>query len=426
MQIQVREFEKEFDVIVVGGGPAGCAAAVAAARNGASVLLMEGATALGGMSTLGLVPRWMAFDDREKPLCKGISKEIINRFKALMGFPADQWRRLDIKAEPLKRMYDELMEENGVEVRFQTSVCQVETENGEIRCLLAADKSGLKAYRAHTYIDCTGDGDVANYSGVPMEYGDAEHYVQEASLCFTIADYHKSECTMPISSGPDDGVWPIILKDPKYSYLARHFIPIAISEDVIVANAGGMANVDATDPAQLSAAYIEGRRIAEEMLRALKEYQPAAFRDAQIVQTAPLLGVRESRRIVGEYVLTAADYIARRSFPDEIGRNSYWMDCHLPDGKNNPCEVNGVARRYEPGESHGIPFRCLVPKNVDNLLVAGRCISMDNVVLASVRVMPNCLSTGEAAGTAAAMCAKADLGVHALDPMAVVEQLKKN
>jgi len=143
------------------------------------------------------------------------------------------------------------------------------------------------------------------------------------------------------------------------------------------------------------------------------------------VETAPLLGVRESRRIKGEYTLTVEDYFARRSFSDEIARNSYWLDCH-PSGKNKSSFKPNPEDGYKKGDSHGIPFRCLIPQSVDNLLVAGRCISVERIVLASTRVMPNCLATGEAAGVGAALAIKKNTEIHNIDGADVQKYIDNN
>lgn len=129
-----------------------------------------------------------------------------------------------------------------------------------------------------------------------------------------------------------------------------------------------------------------------------------------IVETAPLMGIRESRRIMGDYLFTVEDYLARKSFDDEIGRDCYWVDCH---GKHDSVVTNSV--HYEPGESHGIPWRCLLPKNTDNLLVAGRCISVERMALAALRVMPNCLVEGEACGLGAALAVEKQVKIREVD-----------
>ncbi len=176
--------------------------------------------------------------------------------------------------------------------------------------------------------------------------------------------------------------------------------------DTLIINGGHIENLDSTDIKAVSNAYVLGRKIASQYLEALRFYLPDAFKNAYLVSTAPLMGVRESRRIRGEYVLTIDDYLQRKHFNDDIANNCYWIDCHSVNNKENTYYTDDPNWFYKKGETHGIPFRCLLPKGIGNLLVAGRCISVERTVLASTRVMPNCLSTDEAAGIAAALAIK--------------------
>ena len=289
--------------------------------------------------------------------------------------------------------------------------------------ILVSNKGGLTPYRAKTYVDATGDGDLAAFAGVPFEMGDADGNVQSGSLCFIISDAKLDKITESINSNPKDGFWARIVEEGKYPLVERHFIPAKVGENTIFANAGHLNGLDSTDPENVSKAYMMGRKIAEQYLAALKEYQPEAFKDAHISATAATLGVRESRRIKGEYCLTVEDYFMRRRFDDEIALNSYWLDCH---GKNELIDSMPPEKlRYSAGEVHGIPWRCLIPVGIDNLLVAGRCISMEQAVLASIRVMPNCLAMGEAVGLGAAIAAKNDSGVRAVDVDELRSKIKK-
>jgi hypothetical protein len=194
----------------------------------------------------------------------------------------------------------------------------------------------------------------------------------------------------------------------------------------------------------MSEAYMRGRELAEAYRDALRKYFPEAFANAYLAQTAPLMGVRESRRIVGDYALTEEDYRARRSFPDEIGRNCYIVDIHdrLEDAGEEHRKAELYYRStpgdqvrqypladyafYGEGESHGIPYRCLTPRGIRNLLVAGRCISCDRIVQSSIRVMPPCFVTGEAAGLAAAMAAGAGQpDAHSVDVRRLRRRLRE-
>lgn len=422
MNIEISSPVKEYDVIVIGGGPAGCAAAIAAARNGVSVLVIEASTALGGMATIGMVSKWAPFTDKQKVIYKSIPLEIMKKYKAAANIPEDKWDWVNIIPEKLKIVYDDMLIESGAEVLFESRVCQTVVKDGNIDLVIVANKSGLTPYRAHTYIDCTGDADVAFMSGVPCEKGDELGNIQPSSLCFAICNVDMEKVPFTLSSGPVDGFWGKLKAAGKFNLTCKHFIP-AIIGNTILANAGHLFDVDSTNPQEVTKALIKGRKIAEEYLELLKEGIPEAFKDAFIVCTSNVLGVRESRRIEGEYRLTMEDYALRRSFPDEIARNCYWLDCHAGPGKKMAVQIPPEKRHYLPGESHGIPFRCLIPKKLDNLFVAGRSISMERMVLSSVRVMPNCLAMGEAAGIGAAISVKESCGVHAVDVKKVIEKI---
>ena len=423
MNIEIKNQVKEYDVIVVGGGPSGCAAAIASARQGAKTLIIECGSALGGMATLGMVSKWAPFTDREKVIYESIPREIMIRYKKRVGYADDAWNWVTIIPEQLKIVYDEMVTESGAEVLFDSRVCHCVTKDGMIDSVLVSNKSGLTPCRAKTYVDATGDGDLAAFAGVPFDMGDEDGTMQSGSLCFIISDAKLDEINESINSNPKDGFWARIVEEGKYPLVEKHCIPAQVGENTIFANAGHLNGLDSTDPEKVTAAYMLGRKIAEQYLAALKEYQPAAFENAHISATAPILGIRESRRIKGEYCLTVEDYLSRRSFDDEIARNSYWLDFH---GRNDLLDSFPPEKlRYTNGETHGIPWRCLIPVGIDNLLVAGRCISMEQAVLASIRVMPNCLAMGEAAGLGAAIAAKDGHGVRAVDVNDIRSRIKK-
>lgn len=402
-ELSCKSISKEYDVIVCGGGPAGCCAAISASRAGMHTLLIEATTALGGMGTMGMVSAFAPFTDGANIIYRSLPIEILTRYKKRMNIPEWKWDWIKLSPEDLKRVYDDMISESKTDVLFQSIVCSAETENGKIKQIYAADKSGITAYRAKVYVDCTGDGDLAAHCGVPFEIGQ-DGGVQSASLCFAVSNVDTEKINTKINSNFDDGIWPKIIADGKYPLISRHFIPVYFGDTLIV-NGGHLFIEDPTDNRQISCAYILGRETAEQYLAALKEYMPKAFSNSYLVETAPLMGIRETRRIKGKYTLTLDDYISRRSFGDEIARNSYWLDCH-PSGKDKTaCSVQ-PENGYKKGDSHGIPFRCLVPENIKNLLVAGRCISVERIVLSSTRVMPNCMATGEAAGIGAALAVK--------------------
>lgn len=419
--------DDSWDVIVLGGGPAGCAAAIAAAREGARTLLIESTGCLGGMGTSGLVPAWCPFTDQEKIIYRGLAERVFNAARDGVAHLNPQWLDwVPIDPERLKRVYDDLVGEAGVTVLFNTLLCSVEmAEPGVVSTIIAANKAGLSAYRAKVYVDGTGDADLAAWAGADFLQGDENHgELQPATHCFILSnvdDYayqyggnlHGGNPNSPVHAMARDARFPLI-RD-------THLCSNLVGPGTVGFNAGHLWEVDNTDPASVSTALIQGRKLAQQFRDALAEYHPKAFANAHLAATASLMGVRETRRIVGDYLLTVDDYLARRSFADEIGRNSYYIDIHQAKSEVKAV-VDGdfVAdfryEHYGPGESHGIPYRCLTPKSLHNVLVAGRSISCDRITQGSIRVMPTCLVTGEAAGLAAALAAQqSEVDVHAVN-----------
>jgi hypothetical protein len=408
------EVDARWDVIVVGGGPAGCTAAAAAARAGARTLLLEQTQSLGGSGTTALVPAWCPFSDRKQMIYRGLAEKVFRASqRGTPHVPADQIDWVAINPEHLKRVYDDLLEEYGVEVRFQTFLSSVERgADGDIEALIISNKSGLGALKARVYIDCTGDGDVAAWAGAEFQKGDELGELQPATLCFVLSNVNE-EALNAIPGGLYGGnpLSPIhaILASGKYPEIPdTHLCHNKIGPGTQGFNAGHLFMVDNTDPAVVSRAARDGRRMADAYRRALAEFVPAAFGDSFLVMTGTQVGIRETRRIIGDHVLSLDDWLARRSFDDEICRNAYFIDLHATAEEMRLKKKVTEQRfeHYKPGESHGIPYRCLTPKGLRNLLVAGRNISVERSVHGSIRVMPVCLSMGEAAGLAAAMAAQ--------------------
>lgn len=417
-------FNDSFDIIVAGGGPAGCAAAIAAARKGAKTLLIEASGCLGGMGTIGLVPAWCPFTDKEKIVYKGIAEEIF--LESLKGVPHNEEGRYDwvpINPEYLKKIYDEKVTGAGAEVLFNTMVSSVEAEDGNINTVIVSNKAGLSAYKAKVYIDCTGDADLAFWAGAEVIPLEENAGYQPATHCFEISNvnmkgYHEGEGLHP--NNPNSPIYAI-LESKKYDIPDKHMCNSEIYYGTVGFNAGHIWDVDNTDPESVSKALIKGRRLAHEIHRALVDFRPDTFENSSVSHTAPAMGIRETRRILGDYVLVTADYIERKTFPDEICRNCYYLDVHrsakevklVREGK---ADFSGFSRRYSKGESHGVPYRCLTPKGLKNVLVAGRSISTDRALQGSTRVMPVCLAMGEAAGKAAVLAiSQREIDVHSID-----------
>lgn len=416
----------DYEVIVIGGGPAGCAAAAAAARNGAKTLLIESTYVLGGMGTAGLVPAWCPFSDKEKIIYRGIAEEVFNATKAQMPFlspGALDWVAID--PEVLKRVYDDLVTGAGADILFGASLCGADREGSDIKALIISSKAGLSAYRAKIYIDCTGDADAAFFAGAEFQT-DNTGSVQPSTLCFSMSgvnieafehDPKNGLCVGGLHPHNKNSIIYRIAEDDRYPDITdEHLCNTYLGSDVIGFNAGHLFGVDNTDPKSVTNAIIRGRKMALQFKAALADYFPEAFADAHLSSTAQLMGIRESRRILGDYTITADDYIKRADFPDEISRNCYYIDMHMsPEDteKMGGSEARKLSEaRYGKGESHGVPYRIMLPKGIGNLLVAGRSVSCDRRMQASLRVMPNCLTTGQAAGTAAVLALSEDMNVH--------------
>lgn len=434
----------EYEIIVVGGGPAGCAAAVAAAREGRKTLLLEASCALGGMGTMGLVPWFCGYHDREKIIARGIAEKVL--FACRDNTPHLKKAMLEdplvspaIDPELLKRIYDDLALEAGVDILFGTQLCGVEMEDSsKIDALLISNKSGVSAFRASVYVDCTGDGDMAAWAGADLKKGDENGKMQPATHCFAITNIDE----YALANGPGvhfyDPDSPIhkAVHSPKYPLIEElHSCLRQIGPKTFGFNTGHVFDVDNTDPENLSKALIHGRKMAAQYRDAFAEFHPA-FKNSFLCCTGTLMGVRETRRIVGDYMLTADDYQQRRSFPDEICRNAYGIDVHFSKEKalsfaHKSIEeikeiISDRTKHYEKGESFGVPYRCLTPKGMENILAAGRCISSDRQANGSVRIMACCLNTGEAAGIAAAIACRETCSVHDIDTNELRKRLLDN
>lgn len=411
----------DWDVIVIGGGPAGCSAAIASAREGSKTLLIEALGQLGGLGTAGMVPAWCPFSDGEKIIYRGLAEKIFRESKkAVPHEPEDKLDWVSINPEYLMSVYDNMVTAAGVNVLFFSQVAAVEMDSNDVvDALIVSNKAGLTAYKAKVYIDCTGDGDVAAWAGANYFKGDNQGELQKSTLCFSLANVD----TYNYITGPNlhhantNSASIQAAKTGRYPLLDTHCCSNLVGPDVVQFNANHIKIADTTDPKQLSDAMLTGRRMAMQHLEMLKEFRPETFGSAFIARTAIIPGIRDSRRIEGDYIFTVEDWMARKSFDDEIGRNAYFLDVH----KAGYEEVH-----YGKGESHGIPYRCLTPKGLKNVLVAGRCISTDEHAFGSLRVMPCCLVTGEAAGLAASLAtvqSKSD--VHKIDIQKLRRRLRE-
>ncbi len=425
MAQQAIEFRREVplrhdvDVFVAGGGPAGVAAALAAARQGARVYLAEGQFCFGGMGTAAGLPLFCMFTDGVNFLAGGIGREIYDRLFAMPGGVVRSKRgdsSIQYPPEALKVVYDEMVSGAGLEFSLGTHLVGVQSEDGWVRHAFCWGKSGLFAVRAKAFVDATGDGDLCAWAGAPFEKGDAEGLMQPGSLLsfWSPVDWKKAE-----EAG--NGQWrqehrlPEAIRDGVFSVPEPH-MPGLIQSGLHagVGSFGHLFGIDGTDERSLTRGVIEGRRRFHEYETYFKRYL-VGYEDMELVGSGELVGIRETRRILGDYVLNAEDYFRRAVFADEIGRYCYGMDAHprrLEDASRSVEDFKKL--RLKKGESYGIPYRILTPRGLHNVLAAGRCVSTDRSVQSSLRVMPGCFILGQAAGVAAAMTAAGDADIRSL------------
>ena len=450
----IREQEKTIpvvhstDVLVVGGGTAGVVAALGAARNGATTSIVEQMGFLGGSATGGLVEPLMPNYTDDKDLSAGIGREIMERLVAAGGcFPdADSDRKDRFIPEALKFVLDDVVCEAGVQVFFHTFACSVVMDGDRLQGVIIENKSGRQAILARVVIDCTGDADVARLAGVPCVAGASDTgHNQRMSLRFlagnvdlerlgayldTLGDPRThglpnlhmitrraeglhTELERLMERAVQDGV----LQERDVEYLNAHNLPGW--PNTLSFNSPEINElVQATRAEDLTQAQFLGRRAIRRLVAFCQRYLPGC-EHMVVLQVAPMVGVRDSFRIVGEYVLTADDVVQARKFPDAIAMNRYYMDVHGQEWEFVKQGQTGRGFKLPPNTYHEVPYRCLVPLEVDNLLVAGRCISADFLSQGSIRVQPNCHVFGQAAGTAAALCVRQGTNPRRLDPSLV-------
>lgn len=396
-----------YDVVVAGAGPAGIAASIAIARQGYKVALLERWGYVGGNLTGGCVG----------PIMGSVSKGTFSdELKSVLGGEFYDFNNA-------KFLIHDLLDKNGVTVFLHTTVAEVETENNKVKSVKAFGKKENYTFYAKFFIDCTGDGDLCFKAGCEYEIGrENDHLIQPVSMLYVIEGIDKNQTLTccheehytTLSNGKEylsmcrqackDGILPPSIN------IVRLYNNGNAGERIV--NATQLNKVDVLDESALTKAELELRRQIDCVNSFLKNYV-RGFENISVKTCAEFVGIRESRRIVGEYVLTAEDCLSGRTFNDAIVHKAdFPLDIHNPDGAGQ-AEQEGCPPTVIP---YDIPYRCFTPKNFDNLFVAGRCISGDHRAHASYRVMSICLAMGQAVGIACSLCIKNGVTSKQLSP----------
>ncbi len=417
------------DIIVIGGGTAGCAAAVAAARAGCETLLIEHCGYLGGWATVALVNPFMSHRASDgKQLVGGLYDEIRDRLSKCGGLLGNSF-----DAEGMKFVLQEMLLEAGARLRLHTTFESARHSPGGGIVVSTRSKSGAEEFECDRLIDCSGDGDAAVAMGAAFESGDANGLQQAVTLMFDMAGVDIEKAMTYVRDNPDQMRFPKLPPTADPAELAGGTVSVAGYYDLIsqarakgeygapgdlifyigrprrgevVFNTTHVGNVDGTNAKDLTRAEIECRRQMMSIVSFVRKYVPG-FEDAYLIRSPEHVGVRETRRIVGDYVFSAEDVVEARKFDDAICRLAYPVDIHSGKGDGYTKE-EGKARvnNAPPGDWYEIPYRCLLPRGLDNVLVAGRCVSSTQAGHGAIRIMPSCVAIGQAAGAAAAQSIK--------------------
>jgi hypothetical protein len=430
-------------VLVAGGGPTGICAAIAAARAGAAVTLLEEKPFVGGNATLGLpIMTFHAFNGEQ--IIHGIPQEVIDRLVEAGGCTghieakgAHMPSYALVDAEGMKHVGLAMLLAAGVRVLLRTFVVDTLVDANAVSGVVVAGKSGLGIFTADRIVDCSGDADVAARAGAPFVKGrPGDGGMQAMSMTFRLGNVDldtivkhfgeglivgkkpEEEVPRPVRGQGTFGPWDAeVEREGLFPDKNHHLWWNSFRESEVNINTTRIFGKDPTELLTLAEAEIEGRRQVHQVIGFLKRHVPG-FAKAYLISTGSQIGIRETRRIVGEYTLTGEDVLEGRRFPDGVARGSYPIDIHDPSGKHWGVQfVKGKG-------SYDIPYRCLVPREIEHLLVAGRCISADHQAMGSTRVMAPCMATGQAAGLAAALSVQQNVTPRTLDTDRLREALR--
>ena len=440
---------READVLVVGGGPAGIGAAVGAARAGARTVLVERYGFLGGNATASLVGPFMTSfsNDGSRQIIGGVFDELIRRMETVGGaIHPEKVRSGSAEAgfyrhghdhvtpfdpEVLKVVAAEMVVESGCSLVLHTSFIDPLLEGSAVHGAVVHNKGGLAAIRAGVVVDCSADADVAFRAGAPTQKGrESDGKMQPMTMFFVIEDVDDAVIEAHVRAHPEEEgrLFHSIVEKAREEGrfpIQRDKINIyrTAEKGVWRVNTTRLLGLDGTNPDDLTRAEIEGRKQVFALLEFMRRECPGLER-VKLGEIAAQIGVRETRRIVGEYVLSMEDLASGRHFEDVIALCGYPVDIHPVDGAAGGTQA-ALAAGLHAADVYEIPYRSLVPKGVDDLLVAGRCLSATHEAAGAVRVMPPCFAMGQAAGIAAALSAETRVSPRALDTAKIQSLLKR-
>jgi hypothetical protein len=414
----------KYNLVVVGGGLTGVAAAVSAAREGLTVLLVEKSGCLGGAISNCLVypfmpywtkPYWGEAAKNKKYLSEGIFKEMKERHDKYVTDCKDH----EFNSEYFKIVLDDMTTEAGVNVLFHSVLADVKKQGEKITAIEIIAKSQRITVEGDFFVDATGDGDLFYLAGCDFQLGrESDGLCQPMTTCFRMSGVDLdlfTEERPKLQEIYKEKQAKGEITNPRENIL----VFFGVGEDVLHFNSTRVIKLDPTDPFDVSRAEVIARRQVHELVSFLKEHSKA-FDESALISIAVNIGIRESRKLKGVHILTADEIINCTQFEDSIALCNYDIDIHNPSG-------TGTSHRFfGDGEYYTIPYRSLLPKEYNNLLVAGRCLSATHEAQASVRIMPTCACLGQAAGTAVAVAFKSDKNAHTVDVKSLQNKLLEN
>lgn len=434
-----------YDVIVCGAGPSGVNVAISAARLGVKVLLIETTGLLGGNSVLSLVGPWMTFHNKGHQIVRGIAQEMVERLLKSddsLGHISDPLAFCDtitpIDVEGVKSLFFDMIEEENIDLLLHAPIVDVIKDHQKIKGVVCATKSGMLSFEGKVIVDATGDGDVSVRMGAEYIHGRFQDgLAQPMTMIFHVGNVNIAPIRQYMKDHPDD----FVLKDEfDYGYIGisgffskvqeaksnhefslprdRVLLFQEVRENTVSVNMTRVQGLSGTDAFERTKAEQIARKQVKEAFVFLKKYIPG-FEKSYILRTPSQIGIRETRHIIGDYIMTKEDVLNLKRFDDSIALSGFPMDIHSPSENSLELVEQGDDLGYE------IPMRSLLPKDIEGLIVSGRCISATHEAAASLRVTPTVMAIGEAAGILAAFSVQNNISPREVRYQSVQEQLLK-